>query len=68
MFKIIIILIVTAFLPLDVFTQIFVAGQTTGGNIIHNDFSDINLSAFSWGTQDDVSLDLNGDNSDDIYF
>lgn len=66
--KIIILSIATAFLPLDVFAQVFVAGQTTGGNIIHNDFSDINLSAFSWGTQDEVSLDLNSDNSDDIYF
>ncbi len=57
-----------AVLPLDVFTQIFVASQTSGGNIFYNDFSDINLSAFSWGSQDAVSIDLNNDNSNDIYF
>lgn len=66
--KIILLGFATALLPLDVFTQIFVAGQTAGGNIIHIDFSDINLSAFSWGSQDDVYLDLDNDSSDDIYF
>jgi hypothetical protein len=55
-------------LPLTLFAQVFVAGQTAGGNITHDDFSDINLSAFSIGSQDAVSIDLNNDNSEDIYF
>lgn len=57
-----------AIFPFNAYTQVFFAGQTTGGNIIYNNFSDIHLSAFSWSSQDAVSIDLNNDNSNDMYF
>ena len=66
--KMIIMGFAAAMIPSNASTQAFYAGQTTGGNIIYNNFSDIHLSAFSWSSQDAVSIDLNNDNSNDIYF
>lgn len=57
-----------ALLPLSLFSQIFTAGQTTGANILTNDFADLYLSSDFWWDGDYRSIDLNGDDINDIEF
>lgn len=57
-----------ALLPMNLFSQVFMAGQTIGENIVHNDFADIYLSSDFWWDGDYRSMDLNNDNIYDIEF